>query len=82
MSIQKVADGMHDVVQAEVKKTLQSDIVKYGHILQGAATPDLLKSEGGASLRKALLMKADKIDIEKIYEMKSNKTDTESMMDC
>jgi hypothetical protein len=26
-------------------------------------------------------MKADKVDIEKIYEIKSNKTDTDSMLD-
>ena len=46
------------------------------------AAPDLLLSEGGATLRKALLMKADKMDIEKIYHMKSNKADTEIMLDC
>lgn len=27
-------------------------------------------------------MKADKMDIEKIYDMKSNKKDTEIMLDC
>jgi hypothetical protein len=27
-------------------------------------------------------MKADKMDIEQIYEMKSNKKDTEKMLDC
>jgi len=26
-------------------------------------------------------MKAEKVDIEKIYEIKSNKTDTDSMLD-
>lgn len=28
-----------------------------------------------------LIMKADKIDIEKIYEIKSNKTDTDNMLE-
>jgi len=27
-------------------------------------------------------MKADKIDIEKLYELKSNKNDTETMLNC
>lgn len=27
-------------------------------------------------------MKADKMDIEKLYEIKSNKEDTENMLDC
>ena len=27
-------------------------------------------------------MKADKMDIEKLYEIKSNKQDTETMLDC
>jgi hypothetical protein len=28
-----------------------------------------------------LVMKADKVDIEKMYEIKSNKVDTENMLD-
>lgn len=32
-------------------------------------------------MKKLLVMKADKIDVERIYEIKSNKTDTDNMLE-
>jgi hypothetical protein len=32
-------------------------------------------------MKKLMIMKADKIDIEKIYEIKSNKCDTDNMLE-
>ena len=52
---------------------------KYG---LGGPVIDILQSDAGSNVKKALMMKADKIDIEKIYEMKSNKVDTDNMLDC
>ena len=42
---------------------------------------DVLASDGNQNIKKILIMKADKVDIEKIYEIKSNKTDTDCMLD-
>ena len=38
-------------------------------------------NEGEAGLAKVLSLKADKNDLEKIHEIKTNKEDTENMMD-
>lgn len=42
---------------------------------------DALASDGNQNIKKLLIMKADKVDIEKMYEIKSNKTDTDNMLD-
>ena len=50
----------------------------------GVSNPnkDVLANDGGdGSLKKMMLMKADKIDIEKIYDIKSNKIDTDNMLE-
>ena len=43
---------------------------------------DILNSEKGAPIRKALLMKADRVDIERLNDLKSNKQDTDMMLSC
>ena len=49
----------------------------------GTSNPnkDILANEGGQAIKKMMVMKADKIDIEKIYEIKSNKVDTDNMLE-
>lgn len=49
---------------------------------EGGIVADVMGVDPGLQMKKALLMKADKMDIEKIYEIKSNKQDTENMLDC
>lgn len=48
----------------------------------GGASNDILATDQGRNLKKQLVMKADKIDIEKLYEIKSNKEDTDTMLSC
>ena len=43
---------------------------------------DILATDAGRNLKKQLLMKADRLDIEKLFEIKSNVTDTENMIEC
>jgi hypothetical protein len=76
----KFIETMSTTVHDEIFKALRSEEFRYG--AGGGGTQDILQTEGGAQVRKALLMKADKMDIEKMYEMKSNKGDTEIMLDC
>lgn len=49
----------------------------------GVSNPntDVLASDGNQNIKKLLIMKADKVDIEKIYEIKSNKADTDNMIE-
>jgi len=42
---------------------------------------DILSGDTGANLKRLLVMKADKMDIEKLYEIKSNKAETDNMAD-
>ena len=77
--ISKFTDEMTDMINEEISKALQGQGGKMGHC--GGSPVDILKTSG-ASIKKSLLMKADKIDIEKLYAMKSNKADTEIMLDC
>ena len=37
---------------------------------------DILATDAGRNLKKQLLMKADRLDIEKLFEIKSNVSDT------
>lgn len=43
-------------------------------------TGDILAAEASSNLRKILVMKADKVDIEKLYELKSNKMETDGLL--
>lgn len=42
---------------------------------------DILAQDTGANQKRLLIMKADKVDLEKLYEIKSNKVDTDNMLD-
>lgn len=42
---------------------------------------DILTGDMSANLKRLLIMKADKMDIEKLYEIKSNKAETDNMID-
>lgn len=68
------------MVNSEVQKAMKEESQKPG----GTHGPafDILQTEGAYEIKKQLLMKADKIDIEKLYELKSNKNDTETMLNC
>ena len=48
----------------------------------GPGAYDILEAENGKNLKKLLLMKADKIDLEKLYELKSDKNETANMVGC
>ena len=43
---------------------------------------DILATDAGRNLKKQLLMKADRLDIEKLFEIKSNISDTQNMIEC
>jgi hypothetical protein len=42
----------------------------------GSGQNDILATDAGRNLKKQLLMKADRLDIEKLFEIKSNVSDT------
>jgi hypothetical protein len=54
---------------------------KRERIKMGIFSPmgDILAPENSANLKKMLMMKADKIDIERLFEVKSDKNDTDFM---
>ena len=49
-------------------------------IEQDGKNGDILSGENGKRIKKLLSMKADKIDLETIYQIKSNKKDTEGLV--
>ena len=49
-------------------------------IEQDGENGDILSGENGKRIKKLLSMKADKIDLETIYQIKSNKKDTEGLV--
>lgn len=69
-------------LDAEVIKIIQDFTHKERIRNRAGNENDILSTEQGQSLKKQLVMKADKIDIEKLYELKSNKKDTDNMVDC
>jgi len=42
---------------------------------------DITKGEAGANLKKLLVLKADNIDLQRVFELKANKVDLENMLD-
>jgi len=42
---------------------------------------DVLGHESNMNIKREMIMKADKVDIEKLYEIKSNKQSTDNMLD-
>ena len=58
--------NVHDFIERKFKK----EKLKAGIHEKNA---DVFSPQGGISFQKKLLMKADKIDIEKIFEIKSDK---------
>jgi hypothetical protein len=65
----------------QVSSTIER-MFKREKLRMGLYSPDgdVLASESSANLRKVLAMKADKVDLERLYELKSNKVDTDSMI--
>ena len=47
----------------------------------GEGTGDVTKGEAGANLKKLLLMKADKVDLDRAFELKANKVDLANLLD-
>ena len=69
--------GLEYAVNVGIEKKFQREKLKMGIASQNA---DSLAPESGANLKKVLIMKADKIDIEKLYDIKSDKIETDNMM--
>ena len=69
-------------IEPEVTRIIEDYKVKENIRNGGGATNDILATDAGRNLKKQLVMKADKIDIEKLYEIKSNKEETETMINC
>ena len=53
---------------------------KVEKVKQEGENGDILQGENGKRIKKLLSMKADKIDLETIYQIKSNKKDTEGLL--
>lgn len=75
--VDSFSKGLEYAVNVGIEKKFQREKLKMGIRSENA---DSLAPEGGASLKKLLIMKADKIDIEKLYDIKSNKVETDNMM--
>ena len=73
-----VQDGLEEKTSQTIEKKFKREKLK-----AGISNPnkDILATEGGSTMKKLLVMKADKVDIERIYEIKSNKTDTDNMLE-
>lgn len=69
-------------IEHEVTRIIDDYKVKENIRNGGGAANDILATDAGRNLKKQLVMKADKIDIEKLYEIKSNKEETETMISC
>jgi len=72
-------------VYSAVKKSVIKEIKLYEHE-KAKAQPrfmgmNTIMNEGEGGLLKVLSLKADKNDLEKLHELKTNKEDTENMMD-
>lgn len=48
---------------------------------QGLNCPDLLQLEGAAILRKQLYCKAEKVDVDRVWELKCNRNDLDNVID-
>lgn len=78
-------DLMEAEVYSAVKKSVIREIKIYNHE-QMKQQPQIMGlnailNEGGNGLLKVLSLKADQNDLEKLHEMKSNKEDTENLID-
>ena len=73
-----VQEGLEEKTSQTIEKKFKREKLK-----AGISNPnkDILATEGGSTMKKLLVMKADKVDIERIYEIKSNKTDTDNMLE-
>ena len=76
--ILKYQETLEEKVTQVIEKKFKREKLKMG--ISNPNT-DVLASDGNQNIKKMLIMKADKVDIEKIYEIKSNKTDTDCMLD-
>ena len=77
--VDEFQDRLPEMVQKCVEEKMKEMQQQYG---EGGMVADIMGVDPALQMKKALLMKADKIDIEKMYEIKSNKQDTENMLDC
>ena len=73
-----VQDTLGEKTSATIEKKFKREKMK-----AGISNPnkDILATDSGANMKKLLVMKADKVDVERIYEIKSNKTDTDNMLE-
>lgn len=77
-SLRSVQETIEEKVAQTIEKKFKREKLK-----MGISNPnkDILAGDGGQTLKKMLIMKADKVDIERIYDIKSNKADTDNMLD-
>jgi hypothetical protein len=68
-------DQIDDMIVKIYDREQQIEKVK-----QDGENGDILSGENGKRIKKLLSMKADKIDLETIYQIKSNKKDTEGLL--
>lgn len=81
LDLDTVNDFMRNI-DHEVTRIIDDYKVKENIRNGGGAANDILATDAGRNLKKQLVMKADKIDIEKLYEIKSNKEETQCMINC
>ena len=78
--LQKIHEESLSLVEEckdQIDKKFKRERVRMG---MQSPTGDILAAEHSANLRKMLVMKADKMDVERLYELKSNKLDTDTMI--
>jgi len=53
--------------------------LKADRLAREGVNGDILQAESGKNLKKVLHMKADKMDLERLFEIKSNKTEMDNV---
>ena len=76
---------MEAEIYTAVKKSVVKEIKIYEHEKMKSKPQimglNAIMNEGSTGLLKVLSLKADQNDLEKLHELKTNKEDTENMMD-
>lgn len=76
--IKSVKNGLDEQIERTCQKNFKDFRIKMGIKIPNQ---DVLLNEPNKDFKREMIMKADKVDIEKLYEIKSNKQSTDNMLD-
>lgn len=73
--VQNFIDSVEGLVIGLIKQENKKERIR-----REGLNGDILQAENGQNLKKVLHMKADKMDLERLFEIKSNKADTDGIL--